>query len=228
MPLVELVDIGMTYGMKTPAPVVALRGISCCFERGVNYAITGASGSGKSTMLNIIAGLLTPTAGEVQVNGKSMAGLKDGQRCAVRNQHIGMVVQDFALLEYCTVEENCVAPAIIAGKRLSEARKRARELFARVGLAEVAGQKARYLSGGQRQRVAVARAMMNQPELLLADEPTGALDSVNAQRVLSLLLGERERGATLILVTHNPEFAALCDRQVVLVDGEIVEAARSL
>lgn len=221
MTLVSLQEISMIYQAKGSNPTHALQGISASIEEGKSYAITGASGSGKSTMLNIIAGILSPSSGRVSFMGLDISKMSDKALCQVRNKHIGLIVQDFALLEQNTVLENCQLPAIIAGKQGKRARERAMECLSNVGISALAKKKACQLSGGERQRVAIARALMNNPSLLLADEPTGSLDSKTADIILNLLLQQQKKGASLILVTHNEQFAMSCEQQIVLKDGQI-------
>lgn len=219
MSLYALEHISMTYHASKTTPVKALQDVSMAFEPGVSYAITGESGSGKSTMLNIIAGLLTPTQGKRLYEGRDLSQIKDGEMCKLRNQKMGIVVQDFALLEQSTVLDNCMMSAMIAGSKRKEAKQRANALLEEMGLEEIAGKKACHLSGGQRQRVAIVRALMNQPALILADEPTGALDSVNSEKIMQLLVSETKRGAALVLVTHNLAYAEMCQVHCRLKDG---------
>lgn len=219
MSLYELQNVSMTYHTRKTTPVEALKNVSLSIEPGISYAITGESGSGKSTMLNIMAGLLTPTKGKCFLEGQELTGLSDGKLCRVRNEKLGIVVQDFALLEQSTVLDNCMLPAVIAGTSAKEARQRALSMLEGMELSELAKKKACHLSGGQRQRVAIIRSLMNHPALILADEPTGALDSENGEKIMQLLVKETERGAALVLVTHNVSYAALCQRHFHLKDG---------
>lgn len=219
MSLYELQNISKTYYADKTTPVKALKGVTLSFEKGVSYAITGESGSGKSTMLNIIAGLLKPTEGQCVFEGQDLTRLSDGKLCRIRNKKMGIVVQDFALLEQTTVLDNCMLPALIAGTGSREARRRAIDLLDSMRLIEISSKKACHLSGGQRQRVAIIRALMNRPDLILADEPTGALDSENAGKIMDLLVKETDRGAALVLVTHNLNHAALCQRHYRIRDG---------
>lgn len=219
MSLYELQNISKTYFAEKTTPVKALKSVSLSFDAGVSYAITGESGSGKSTLLNIVAGLLKPTEGKRIFDGQDLSTLSDSKMCHLRNQKMGIVVQDFALLEQSTVLDNCMLPATIAGKSGKEAKVRALELLDDMGLTDIAGKKACHLSGGQRQRVAIIRALMNRPELILADEPTGALDSENAEKIMALLVKETKRGAALVLVTHNLSYAALCQQHYRIRDG---------
>ena len=224
MDIVSMKDVGMIYGASRSKEAMtrALQHVSFSFRQGVNYAVTGASGSGKSTMLNIVAGLLIPTEGECVVCGENLSRLSDRKLCELRNKHIGVVVQDFALLEHSTVLENCMFPALLAGMNRKEARNRAFMLAESLGIGDIVKKKVKHLSGGQRQRTAAVRALMNSPKLILADEPTGSLDSAASLAVMKLLLGAKDQGNTLILVTHNPDLANLCDEECVLKDGRII------
>lgn len=226
MSLYELQNVSMTYHTRKTTPVEALKNVSLSIEPGISYAITGESGSGKSTMLNIMAGLLTPTKGKCFLEGQELTGLSDGKLCHVRNEKLGIVVQDFALLEQSTVLDNCMLPAVIAGTSAKEARQRALSMLEGMELSGLAKKKACHLSGGQRQRVAIIRSLMNHPALILADEPTGALDSENGEKIMQLLVKETERGAALVLVTHNVSYAALCQRHFHLKDG-IMDTAQT-
>lgn len=219
MEVVRLEQVGMTYKIPHVEPVNALSDATYSFEKGMSYAITGESGAGKSTLLNIIAGLITPSSGNILVMGKDWRRLSDKERSGMRSEHIGLVVQDFALIERITVLENCVLASILSGKDKKFGEKRAKKLLNLLGLREYQMTKACYLSGGQRQRVAIARALMNEPEIILADEPTGALDSVAAMNAVETLLGTTRNKSTVIMVTHNVAYAELCDNHIVIRDG---------
>ena len=219
---ITLVDIKKTYRQGHGVPCNALQGISCSFEANRSYAITGASGSGKSTLLNVLAGLVTPTSGTVLFDEQDVSRLSDTSLSRIRNRRIGMIVQDFALLENETALRNCMMPALLASTGAKAARKQGLACLAKMDLLDKADEAVERLSGGEKQRVAIARALMNRPDLLLADEPTGSLDSANAQMVMKELLSVCGNGTTLIVATHNEEFAAMCERQIRLRDGRIV------
>lgn len=219
MEVVRLERVGMTYRNPHVEPVNALANATYAFEKGKSYAITGESGAGKSTLLNIIAGLITPTAGKITVMGKDWSRMSDREKSRMRGDHIGLVVQDFALIEHITVLENCVLASVLAGKGKKLGERRAKKLLKLLGLTEYQMTKACYLSGGQRQRVAIARALMNEPEIILADEPTGALDSVTGMHAVETLLGAAKETSTIIMVTHNIAYADLCDNHIVIRDG---------
>ena len=206
------------------APVRALRGADLTLESGEFIAVMGPSGCGKSTLLNLVAGLDTPTEGEVVVAGESLSGRDEDDLARMRRKHIGIVFQFFNLLEGMSVLENVTLPAIVAGSPRKQAETRARDLLDLLGLADKAGKAPGVLSGGQRQRLAIARALANQPTILLADEPTGALDSAGGAEVMELLRRLHKDGQTIMLVTHDDEVAAAADRVVQMRDGRILDA----
>lgn len=204
-------------------PVPALDGVSLQVDAGEFVAIMGPSGCGKSTLLNILAGLDIPTEGTLAVNGQNPARLGEQKLTAYRRSTVGVIFQFYNLLPTLTVLENVSLPGLLAGAVPWEAEKRAKELLERVELANRLGHKPHQLSGGEMQRAAIARALVNQPAVLLADEPTGNLDSHTAEHVLEILGGlARERGATILMVTHSPEAAGSADRLVHMVDGRVV------
>lgn len=197
-----------------------LRGVSLEVTRGEFLALRGASGAGKSTLLHLIGGLDTPNAGEIWFNGENIARLPDAAHTRLRNRHIGFIFQAYHLLPELDALENVCLPARIARMDAAQAEARGRELLRRVGLAERVDHKPYELSGGEQQRVAIARALINEPELILADEPTGNLDSHTGDEIIELLLSLRaERQATLIIATHDARVAARAPRVVELVDG---------
>ncbi len=203
------------------APVRALRGIDLTLGAGEFVAVMGPSGCGKSTLLNLVAGLDVPTDGEVIVAGESLVGRTEDELAVMRRRHIGIVFQFFNLLESMTVLENVTLPAVIAGAPRRRAETRARDLLDLLGLAEKVGEAPRVLSGGQRQRLAIARALANEPTLLLADEPTGALDSAGGHEVLELFRRLHAGGQTILFVTHDDVVAAVADRIVRMRDGHL-------
>jgi putative ABC transport system ATP-binding protein len=206
---------------------LALDGVSLEVRRGEAVAVMGPSGSGKSTLLNLIAGLDRPTAGTVTVAGQRVDALSETGSAVFRRRQVGMIFQFFNLLDDLTVADNVLLPARLAGAGRAAARARTAELLARLGIERHAGSYPGRLSGGERQRVAIARALVNSPELLLADEPTGALDTANGEAIGQLLMDLNAGGQTLILVTHSPELAArYATRTVRLVDGRTAAGAR--
>lgn len=203
------------------APVRALRGVDLDLGDGEFVAIMGPSGCGKSTLLNLVAGLDTADDGEIVLAGEQVTGKSEDELARMRRRHIGIVFQFFNLLEGMTVLENVVLPAMIAGTKRKQAETRARDLLDLLGLGDKAGEVPAVLSGGQRQRLAIARALANEPTLLLADEPTGALDTDGGREVLELFKRLHADGQTILLVTHNDEVAGAADRVVRMRDGRV-------
>jgi putative ABC transport system ATP-binding protein len=204
------------------APVRALRGVDFTMKPGEFVAVMGPSGCGKSTLLNLVAGLDTATDGEITLAGESLVGKSEDELAIMRRKHIGIVFQFFNLLESMSVLENVTLPAVIAGAPRKRAESRARDLLDLLGLADKAKEAPGVLSGGQRQRLAIARALANEPTLLLADEPTGALDSEGGHEVLELFRRLHASGQTILLVTHDDEVAEAGDRIVRMRDGRVV------
>lgn len=203
--------------------VEILRGLDFAIPAGQFVAIMGASGSGKSTLLGLLAGLDSPSTGSIVLDGVDIAGLGEDRLALIRGKKIGFVFQSYQLIPTLTAEENVLLPYELAGGDVAEGTARARDLLRSVGLADRLDHYPVQLSGGEQQRVALARAFMSKPPVLMADEPTGNLDSVNGTHVLELLLGMNQReGTTLILVTHDPALAERADRIVTLRDGLIV------
>ncbi len=242
--MVELVDVTKTYGEPSGAGAVSvLKGITLRIEPGRSVVIIGPSGCGKSTLLNIIGGLDHPTGGRVLLDGQDLAGLDDEELARIRNRQIGFVFQLHHLLPQCTVLENVLIPTLaeprsrVAGilpairgrdARDTGVRERAKALLARVGLEDRMSYRPGELSGGQRQRVAVARALINEPKLLLADEPTGSLDESTSTSIADLLAQlNRDQGVTLIVVTHSREMAARIGHVMELSGGTLHDRGRS-
>jgi putative ABC transport system ATP-binding protein len=203
------------------APIRALRGVDLVVAEGEFVAIMGPSGCGKSTLLNLVAGLDTPDDGRITVAGEVLGGLSEDDLARIRRRHVGIVFQFFNLLEGMTVLENVALPAVIAGRSRRAAESRGRDLLDLLGIADKASITPATLSGGQRQRLAMARALANDPTLLLADEPTGSLDSEGSGEVIELLRRLHSGGQTILMVTHNPEVAAAASRVVAMRDGRI-------
>jgi putative ABC transport system ATP-binding protein len=206
-------------------PVRALRGLDLSVAAGEFIAVMGPSGCGKSTLLNLIAGLDSPTGGEIRVAGESLAGLSEDDLAVMRRRHIGIVFQFFNLLEGMTVLENVALPAVVAGRARKQAETRARDLLDLLGVADKAAKSPGVLSGGQRQRLSIARALANEPTLLLADEPTGSLDSAGGGEVLELFRRLHADGQTIVMVTHNDGVAATATRVVRMKDGRLDDGA---
>ena len=203
------------------APVRALRGVDLTVDHGEFVAIVGPSGCGKSTLLNLIAGLDVPSGGDVVLGSDSLSGKDESALARLRREHIGFVFQFFNLLDAMTAFENVALPAMIAGMRRPQAERRARDLLDLLGLAGKEREFPALLSGGQRQRLAIARALANEPTLVLADEPTGALDSDGATEILELFRRLHASGQTILLVTHDDRVAAAAERLVRMKDGHL-------
>ena len=214
-------DVSRRFGEGESA-VDALRGVSLDVPPGQLTAVMGPSGSGKSTLMHILAGLDTPTAGRVEIDGREITGMDDGELTLLRRQHIGFIFQFFNLLPMLTAEENLTLPLSIAGRKPDEGW--VEELIERVGLGDRRTHRPSELSGGQQQRVAIGRALVSKPTVLFADEPTGNLDSATSEEILALLRDSvAAYGQTTVMVTHDPEAAAIADRVLFLGDGLIVK-----
>jgi putative ABC transport system ATP-binding protein len=223
--LIEARDLVKTYTMGDQT-VHALRGVSLDIAEGDFVAIMGASGSGKSTLMNILGCLDLPTTGEYRLAGEEVEGLAQDDLASIRNRRIGFVFQQFNLLPRTSALENVELPMLYAGVKAAERHTRALAALARVGLAERGAHTPSELSGGQQQRVAIARALVNNPQLILADEPTGALDTKTSEDIMRLLTDLNTQGMTVVLVTHENDIATWARRKLVFRDGEIVEDVR--
>jgi len=220
MSLIEVRGLWKSYSMQAEE-VHALRGVDLDVERGDHVAIMGPSGSGKSTLMNLLGCLDTPTRGTYRLNGREVSTMDDDELAYVRNREIGFVFQTFNLLPRASALRNVELPLVYRGVPAEERARRAREALAQVDLADRLEHRPNELSGGQRQRVAIARALINEPALLLADEPTGNLDSETSSEIMQLLEQLHSGGQTVLLVTHEHEIAAHARRQVHLRDGKI-------
>jgi putative ABC transport system ATP-binding protein len=217
MSVVEARDVVLSFG-ETPA----LRGASLAAAPGEILAVMGPSGSGKSTLLHCLAGILVPASGEVWFDGRRVDALNETQRSALRRDRFGFVFQFGQLVPELTAEENVALPLLLAGTRRPAAIRQARGWFERLGLGGLEQRRSGELSGGQAQRVALARGLVTGPQVIFADEPTGALDSVTGEQVMDLLVDTaRAEGATVILVTHEPRVAAYADREAIVRDGRV-------
>lgn len=203
----------------------ALSEVSFSVYQGEIVAITGKSGSGKSTLLHILGCLDRYDDGEYLLNGRKIWNLRDGEMARIRNEHIGIVMQNFALVEEFTAFDNVLLPLDFSGKRMDGKKARALKALEMVDMKEYANQKTQTLSGGQKQRVAIARSIINSPDILLADEPTGALDTQTTGEIIELFLRLKKNGMTVVIVTHDPLVAACCQRIIQLQDGKITEKA---
>jgi putative ABC transport system ATP-binding protein len=219
-PVLELEEVSKGYG--TESPVLALRGVSFSVAAGELVAIVGPSGSGKSTLLHVMGTLERPTSGRVAVNGYDIAELSDRQLAALRATQVGFVFQQFFLAEHSTLLENVADGLLYAGLPADARRAKATNALVAVGLGDRIKARPTQLSGGERQRVAIARALVGEPAIVLADEPTGNLDSTTGDQIMALVEQLNREGATIIVITHEHAVAARCPRQIQILDGRIV------
>ena len=224
--MLELSDIRKTYRLG-PVEVEVLKGIDLRIEAGDLISIMGPSGSGKSTLMNILGLLGRPTAGSYRLNGRDVSSMGDRELSAFRNAHIGFVFQSFNLLGHLTALENAALPLVYRGLGRREVRRRARDILEKVGMGDRLDHRPDQLSGGQKQRVAIARALVGTPTAVLADEPTGALDSDTAEEVMRLLIQlNREERVAVVIITHDPTISLQCRRRALIRDGELLEDSR--
>lgn len=219
--MIDLQDISKIYPVGKEK-FYALKDVSLHIDRGAFVAICGASGSGKSTLLNIIGCLDTPSQGDYTLEGVSVGELTDEKLSQIRNKKVGFVLQDFALINTQSVLYNVMLPLLLSKAPYSSIRKKAKEALQLLGVADQAGKKVNQLSGGQRQRVAIARAMVNKPGVILADEPTGQLDSKTGMQIMQILKDLNEQGITVVVVTHDEKVAAYASQKIIMSDGKIV------
>ena len=225
--LVELSNIGKHYS-NGYTEIRALDGVDLLIEKGEFLSILGPSGSGKSTLMNMLGCLDKPTEGVYQLDGKNVAALSADELAGIRNQKIGFVFQSFNLLEYASALDNVALPLVYSGIKAKERRKRAAALLEQVGLGDRLDHKPNQLSGGQKQRVAIARALVNDPQIILADEPTGALDSKSGAEIEALFNQLHAEGRTLIIVTHDNSLAERTKRIVTIKDGKVLSDRQGL
>lgn len=219
--MIEIKNLTKNFG-----DLQVLKGVNLCISRGEVTSIVGASGAGKTTLLQLVGALDKPSSGTISFDGRELSGMSSKQLAAFRNRHIGFVFQFHQLLPEFTALENIIIPAMIAGRSRSEAEKDAMELLALMGLRERATHKPSEMSGGENQRVAVARALINRPSLVLADEPSGSLDSHNKEELHKLFFELRDKfGQTFLIVTHDEKLASLTDRTIRMVDGVVESVA---
>ena len=222
--MIELAGIKKIYYVGGQE-VAALAGIDLNIKQGEFAALLGPSGSGKSTLMNILGCLDRPTCGSYKLDGQEVANLTDDELAVVRNKRIGFVFQNFNLLSRISAADNVALPLIYAGVGKAERKERARKVLDAVGLGDRADHQPNELSGGQRQRVAIARALVNDPHIIMADEPTGNLDTKSTKEIMEIFEGLHKEGRTIILVTHEPEIAACASRQLLVRDGLITQDA---
>ena len=220
MPLLQLSNICKDY-YRGSEPVRVLKDIDLTVEKGEYLAIMGPSGSGKTTLMNLIGCLDVPTSGTYELDGKDLKNLSDDQLAQIRNKHIGFVFQNFYLLPKMSALENVALPLLYAGVPLKERRARAEEALRAVGLGDRIHFKPNQLSGGQCQRVAIARAMAGKPDLLLADEPTGALDTASGNQIMEIFRALNDEGMTILMITHEPSVAARANKTYYILDGQL-------
>lgn len=218
---IELKSVSKVYKTKGADDVVALDELTLEVRRGEFVAVCGVSGSGKSTLLHIIGCLDKPTSGTVIVSGTDVSGLNDVELAKIRSERIGIVLQDFALIPYRTAYDNVMVPLYFSKNR-KNAKKRIMESLEKTGVADLVKREIRKMSGGQKQRVAIARALVNYPDIILADEPTGQLDSKTKKEIADLFKAINSEGVTIVVVTHDDELAKAADRIVRISDGRIV------
>lgn len=220
MPILKLTDICKDY-RQGREPVRVLKNINLTVERGEYLAIMGPSGSGKTTLMNLIGCLDVPTSGSYELDGRDLKDLSDDDLAEVRNRHIGFVFQSFHLMPKLDARDNVALPLLYAGIPLKERRERAEEALKAVGLGDRMNFLPNQLSGGQCQRIAIARAMVGKPDLLLADEPTGALDTKSGNQIMEIFRQLSQEGMTIIMITHEPAIAACADKTYHILDGEL-------
>lgn len=221
MSLLELSNIGKIYNKGKPNACEALKNVSLEIERGDLTAVVGESGSGKSTLLHILGCLDSPTSGELFFDGKKMNFKRAKDLACCRSEKIGFVLQDFGLILGETALENVCVPLLFSKVPFAKMKRRARDALRLLGVEELSGKRVSRLSGGQKQRVAIARALVNDPEVILADEPTGALDSKTSAEIVNVLLDLNAKGKTVIIATHDPKIAGLCRKIVTISDGRL-------
>ncbi len=221
-PIIEVRDVWKIYG-EGDAQVFALRGVTLSIEKGDFIAIMGPSGSGKSTLMHILGLLDTPTKGKVIIKGKDVSTLSEDERALIRRKTVGFVFQQYNLSPSLNALENVELPMLFAGVPKEQRRKRAKELLEMMGLGHRLYHYPNQLSGGQQQRVAIARALANDPEVILADEPTGNLDTKTGERIIELFKDLHRKGKTIVIVTHDPDVASAAEKIVHIRDGKILE-----
>ncbi len=220
--MIEIKNLTKVFNEGKQNECIALNDVSIAIANGESVAIIGKSGSGKSTLMHILAGIESATSGQIFMEGKLITALKDSELAKHRASNIGIVMQDFCLIDECTVKDNVMTPLNFIKMPNAKRLERVRELVAGVGLEKYINKKVSQLSGGEKQRIAIARALVADAPYILADEPTGALDTATTQDIMDMLLRINKRGKTLIVITHNPDIAKQCHRIIKLSDGKIL------
>lgn len=220
--MIELQNVSKTYNYKKSNAFQALTNVSLKIEDGEMVAIVGKSGAGKSTLLHIIGCIDNFETGSYKLDGKEVAGMTEGQKAVMRNQKVGIVLQDFALIEDETAQENVLIPVYFRKKKPKEKKLLAYDALKKVEMQEYLSKPVKKMSGGQKQRIAIARALINEPSVLLADEPTGALDSVTADEIMKVFEDLNKEGKTVVIITHDREIAQRCSRIIEIKDGKLV------
>lgn len=220
--MIELKSVHKYYNRKKPNEFYALKGIDLQIERGEMVAIMGKSGAGKSTLLHVLGCVDSFDSGSFELDGRNVFGLGDRALAKIRNEKVGIILQDFALISDYTVLENVMTPLYFARLPLRRCKEMARAALEQVGIADLSNKSVNQLSGGQKQRVAIARAIVNNPACILADEPTGSLDTKTTDEILAVLQMLNEIGKTLVIVTHDPLVAGFCRRTIIMEDGVII------
>ena len=223
--MVKLTNIKKVYNPGKSNEFEALKGVSCEIKDGELVAVIGKSGAGKSTMLHILACIDSYQDGEYSIDGETVKKLSEKEYARIRNEKIGMVMQDFALVEDFTALENVMIPLSFSKKKVDNKKEKAMAALKAVGVEDLAKKPCNKLSGGQKQRVAIARAIVNEPSMILADEPTGALDSKTGAEIMELFKQLHQQGRTVIIVTHDPKIAEQCEKVIEISDGEIIKTA---
>lgn len=220
--IIELQNVNKFYNRNTPEEVKAVNGINLSLKKGDMLAIQGTSGAGKSTLLHVLGCIDRITSGKYYLFNEDISKKSDKYLSDIRNKKIGFVLQDFGLIPYRSVIDNVSVPLIFGDTKFSQIKNKSIQSLKLVGMSNFANKKVNQLSGGQKQRVAIARAIVNEPDIILADEPTGSLDSANAENIMKILLDLNRQGKTIIIVTHDDNIASYCSQNIQLSDGKIV------
>ena len=223
MDFLQLVNVEKVYNKnkKNMAKVVALQDVSFSITKGDMIAILGKSGSGKSTLLHILGCLDIPTDGDYYIQGQNVKSKKDREIARLRNEFFGFVLQDFGLIEHLTVEENITIPLAFSKNKKKNLKSLCHNILEKTGMLELRKQHVFKLSGGERQRVAIARALINEPDIILADEPTGSLDSENGKNIMEIFTELNNDGKTIVIVTHDKEISEYCHKKIIIADGKL-------